>query len=256
MGILEVTGVSLNFGGVQALSNVNFTVKKGEIFSIIGPNGAGKTTLLNCISGRYVPVGSIRMNGVEMVGMKAHARPGLGIARTFQNIALFAQENVLDNVLVGRNHFLRAGVLSTCLYWTGFGCRSEETAARAAAIEALVTLGLADVMDRPVADLPYGVQKRVELARAMVAEPKLLLLDEPMAGMTLNEKLELAGHIQKLNSEHDVTALMIEHDMGIVMSISHRVMVLDFGEKIAEGTPGEVMDNPRVRKAYLGEEIS
>jgi len=256
MGILEVTGVSLNFGGVQALSNVNFTVKKGEIFSIIGPNGAGKTTLLNCISGRYPPAGSIRMNGVEMVGMKAHARPGLGIARTFQNIALFAQENVLDNVLVGRNHLLHAGIMSSSLFWTRWGCLGEEAEANGAAVKALAALGLEGVINRPVADLPYGVQKRVELARAMVAEPKLLLLDEPMAGMTLNEKLELAGHIQKLNSAHDVTVLMIEHDMGIVMSVSHRVMVLDFGEKIAEGTPGEVMENTRVRKAYLGEEIS
>jgi branched-chain amino acid transport system ATP-binding protein len=254
MALLEVTEVSLAFGGVQALSKVTFAVDQGQIFSIIGPNGAGKTTLLNCISGVYTPRGSIRMNGVEMVGMKPHVRPGLGIARTFQNIALFPSESVIDNVLVGGDHRLRSGVLRSCLFWTRLGCFFEELEARKAAAKALGVLGLEAFVDTPVADLPYGTQKRVELARAMVSKPNLLLLDEPTAGMTTAEKLELAEQIRILNAEHGVTVAMIEHDMGVVMEISDRIIVLDFGKKIAEGGPAEVTENPSVRKAYLGEE--
>ncbi len=253
MALLEVNQVSLAFGGVQALSDVNFTIEEGRIISIIGPNGAGKTTLLNCISGVYTPSGSIRMKGVEMVGMKPHARPGLGVARTFQNIALFPSESVIDNVLVGSDHLLRSGVLRICLYWTRLGCTREEVDARKAAAEALAVLGLEEFINAPVADLPYGTQKRVELARAMVAKPDLLLLDEPTAGMTTSEKLELAEQVKILNKELGVTVAMIEHDMGVVMGISDKIVVLDFGKKIAEGEPAEVMENPEVRKAYLGE---
>ncbi|MFH1242244.1 MAG: ABC transporter ATP-binding protein [Pseudomonadota bacterium] len=254
MALLEAKGVSLAFGGIQALTDVSFAVEKGEIFSIIGPNGAGKTTLLNCISGAYIPIGSIRMNGTEILDLKPHRRPNLGIARTFQNIALFPSESVIDNVLVGSDYRLGSGVLRTCLFWTRLGCSAAEGKAREEALVALRALGLEEFADAPVADLPYGNQKRVELARAMVAKPDLLLLDEPTAGMTSSEKQELADQVKMLNTEHDVTVVMIEHDMGVVMEISHRIMVLDFGKKIAEGTPAEVTGNPEVRKAYLGEE--
>ncbi|MEE9420187.1 MAG: ABC transporter ATP-binding protein [Desulfatiglandaceae bacterium] len=254
MALLEGKGVSLACGGVQALTDVSFAVEEAEIFSIIGPNGAGKTTLLNCISGVYIPTGSLRMNGTEIVGMKPHRRPHLGIARTFQNIALFPGESVIDNVLVGSDYLLRSGVLGTCLYWTRLGCSAGEAKAREAALEALGILGLEGFADAPVADLPYGSQKWVELARAMVGKPKLLLLDEPTAGMTTTEKQELAEQIKVLNADHGVSVVMIEHDMGVVMEMSHRIMVLDFGKKIAEGSPAEVTENPTVRKAYLGEE--
>ncbi len=251
--LLEARGVSLRFGGVKALSGVEFTVREGEIFSIIGPNGAGKTTLFDCISGRYVPEGSIRMSGKDLTGMEPHLRPGLGIMRTFQNVALFPSESVIDNVLVGLEHRLSSGLFKSCLFWSRWGCKREEEQARCEAMEALTELGLEKYSEMPVSDLSYGIQKRVELARVLVARPSLVLLDEPMAGMTTVEKKELAGEVVRLNRERGVTVVMSEHDIGVVMEISDRVMVLDFGCLIAIGDPASVMANPDVRKAYLGE---
>ncbi len=252
--LLELQDVSLSFGGIKALQNVSFKVVAGHIHSIIGPNGAGKTTLLNCISGRYRPKGKIRFGDLDLVRRSPHQRPLLGIARTFQNIALFREESVLDNVMAGGHHRLKAGMLRGALYWTRLGCHEEENRLRTEALDTMDLLGMTDLKDAAVADLPYGVQKRVELARAMLAAPKLLLLDEPMAGMNQGEKQELAKLIQRLNRERGITVVMIEHDVGVVRKMSDRVVVLDFGKKIAEGEPEEVLLDPAVRKAYLGEE--
>lgn len=253
--LLEVQQVGLNFGGVQALTDVSFSVSQGELFSIIGPNGAGKTTLFDCISGRYTPKGSIKFNGVELVGQKSHLRPKLGIMRTFQNIALFPNETVEDNVLVGSDYRLRSGLLRSCLYWSPLGCSRQEGSHRAQAREIMAELGVEQFANVPASELAYGTQKRVELARALVAQPALLLLDEPMAGMTSGEKMEIAALVQKLNQERGITVVMIEHDMGVVMEISHRVLVLDFGQRIALGPPLEVIEDPQVRRAYLGEAV-
>ncbi len=251
--LLEVNQVGLNFGGVQALLELSFSVHRGELFSIIGPNGAGKTTFFNCISGLYTPKGSIKINGVELVGQKRHLRPALGIMRTFQNIALFPNESVEDNVLVGSDFRLNNGLLRSCLFWGPLGCSRQEGAHRARAREIMAELDLDQFAGMPASELAYGTQKRVELARALVAGPTLLLLDEPMAGMPSGEKMEIAALVQKLNQERGITVVMIEHDMGVVMEISHRVLVLDFGRRIALGPPHEVMEDPQVRQAYLGE---
>lgn len=251
--LLDVQNVCLTFGGVQALLDVSFRVRPGEIFSIIGPNGAGKTTLFDCISGRYVPQGSIKAKGVELVGASPHVRPGLGIMRTFQNIALFPSETVEDNVLVGSDYRLKTGLLRSCLFWSRLGCARRENHHRTQARQTMAELGVEKFAGAPASELAYGTQKRVELARALVARPTLLLLDEPMAGMTGGEKRELASLVQRLNQERGITVVMIEHDMSVVMEISHRILVLDFGRRICLGSPAEVMDNPQVRQAYLGE---
>ncbi len=252
--ILELAELSLSFGGIKALQAVSIGVAAGRIHSIIGPNGAGKSTVLNCISGVYRPRGAIRFDGKDLLRRRPHERPVLGIARTFQNIALFREESVLDNVMAGGHHRLKSGIVRGALYWTRFGCREEERRLRDEAVEAIELLGIGELGEQPVGDLPYGAQKRVELARAMVSRPKLLLLDEPMAGMNDSEKAELAQVVRKLNREKNITVVMIEHDVGVVRRISDVVSVLDFGRTIAEGTPEEVMNDPAVRKAYLGEE--
>jgi len=253
--LLNVNAVSLSFGGVHALTDVGFQVAPGEIFSIIGPNGAGKTSMLNCVSGRYQPnKGSITFKGQEMIGLRPNDRCSLGIGRTFQNLALFNHMTVLDNIMVGRHHLLKNNFLTGSLYWLT-GARREELKHRAVVEDIIDFLEIAHIRKSIAGTLSYGLRKRVELARAVALRPDLILLDEPMAGMNLEEKEDMARYVIDLNEEWGMTVVMIEHDMSVVMDISHRVMVLDFGRKIAAGLPDEVMANPRVRSAYLGEEV-
>ena len=240
---LEVRGVSLRFGGVRALTDISFGVNDGELFSIIGPNGAGKTSIVNCISGRYRPTeGQLFYRGRDITALNPNARPRLGIGRTFQNLALFHHMSVLDNIMVGRHHLLKNNFITGSLYWLT-GARREELEHRRKVEEIIDFLDLQPVRKATAGTLPYGLRKRVELARAMALEPRLILLDEPMAGMNFEEKEDIG-----------MTVMMIEHDMGVVMDISHRVMVLDFGRKIAEGDPAAVLADPHVKRAYLGEE--
>ena len=249
---LEVRGVSLRFGGVRALTEVSFGVNDGELFSIIGPNGAGKTSIVNCISGRYKPTeGQLFYRGQDITALTPNARPRLGIGRTFQNLALFHHMSVLDNIMVGRHHLLKNNFLTGSLYWLT-GARKEELAHRRKVEEIIDFLDLQSVRKAPAGTLSYGLRKRVELARAMALEPRLILLDEPMAGMNFEEKEDMARYIVDLNEEFGMTVVMIEHDMGVVMDISDRVVVLDYGKKIGDGAPDEVRRNEDVIKAYLG----
>jgi len=251
--LLRVNDLSLRFGGVRALSDVSFDVRAGELYSIIGPNGAGKTSMLNCISGRYHPQeGSIAYDGREITGLKPNARAELGIGRTFQNLALFGHMTVLDNIMVGRHHLLRNNFLTGMIYW-GLGAQREEIAHRREVEDIIDFLEIQHVRNAVAGTLSYGLRKRVELARAIALKPKLVLLDEPMAGMNLEEKEDMARYIVELNEEWGMTVIMIEHDMGVVMDISHRVMVLDFGKVIARGLPDEVAADAHVKAAYLGE---
>jgi branched-chain amino acid transport system ATP-binding protein len=250
--LLEVRNVSLSFRGVRALNHVFFSVAKGELFSIIGPNGAGKTSMLNCISGRYLPSeGRILLEGRDVTALRTNARAALGIGRTFQNLALFNHMSVLDNIMVGRHHLLRNAFLNGALYWIG-GAQKEELAHRRTVEDIIDFLEISHIRKAVAGTLPFGLRKHVELARAIALKPQLILLDEPMAGMNLEEKEDMARYVIDLNEEWGMTVIMIEHDMGVVVDISHRVMVLDFGRKIAEGSPDMVMSDPEVRKAYLG----
>jgi branched-chain amino acid transport system ATP-binding protein len=249
--ILEVRDVSLGFGGVRALTEVSFHVNQGELFSIIGPNGAGKTSMLNCVSGRYKPTaGRVFLEGRDVTGMTPNQRATLGLGRTFQNLALFGHMSVLDNIMVGRHHLLKNNFLSGAAYW--MGAQSEELAHRRKVEDIIDFLEIAHIRKATAGTLPYGLRKRVELARAMAVEPKIILLDEPMAGMNLEEKEDMARYIVDLNEEWGMTVVMIEHDMGVVMDISNRVIVLEFGRKIADGLPDDIMSNERVKVAYLG----
>jgi len=251
--ILEAERISLRFGGVRALTEVSFAVRPGEIFSIIGPNGAGKTSMVNCVSGRYRPTeGRVLFDGRDITRLGPNRRAAIGIGRTFQNLALFGHMTVLENIMVGRHHLMRHGLATGMLYWLG-GAEREEIAHRHAVEEIIDFLEIQHVRKAVAGTLPYGLRKRVELARAVALKPKLILLDEPMAGMNLEEKEDMARYILDLNEEWGMTVLMIEHDMGVVMDISHRVMVLDFGRKIAEGTPEAVLADEHVKRAYLGE---
>jgi branched-chain amino acid transport system ATP-binding protein len=252
--ILEIRDVSLRFGGVRALTSVSLAVGAGELFSIIGPNGAGKTSLVNCISGRYRPTeGRILYKGSDITRRPPADRARLGIGRTFQNLALFQHMSVLDNIMVGRHHLLRNNFITGSVCWLT-GARTEELAHRRRVEEIIDFLDLQPVRKSVAGTLSYGLRKRVELARAMAIEPELILLDEPMAGMNLEEKEDMARYIVDLNQEFGVTVIMIEHDMGVVMDISSRIAVLDFGRKIAEGSPQEVLADSHVKAAYLGVE--
>jgi branched-chain amino acid transport system ATP-binding protein len=250
---LWLHGISLQFGGVAALKDVSLQIDAGALVALIGPNGAGKTSLVNCISGVYRPqAGSIRFEGRDITQLKPSARTRLGLARTFQNIALFKGMTVLDNLLIGRHFRQRTGVFAGG-FWYGPGQR-EELLQRAVVEEIIAFLEIEHVRKAVVHTLPYGLQKRVELARALALEPKLLLLDEPMAGMNAREKEEMARFILEINQERAASVLMIEHDMNVVMDLSQRVFVLDFGELIAQGTPAEVQESRAVQLAYLGAE--
>jgi branched-chain amino acid transport system ATP-binding protein len=252
--MLHVDDLSLSFGGVHALRNVSLNVDAHEIFSVIGPNGAGKTSLLNSISGRYKPnMGSIRFKGEDITGYKPNKRCERGIGRTFQNLALYNHMTVLGNIMVGRHHQLRNNFLTGPLYWVS-GAQREELEHRREVETIIDFLEITHIRKAVAGTLSYGLRKRVELARAMALKPELLLLDEPMAGMNHEEKEDMARFVIDLNEEWGVTVVMIEHDMGVVMDISHRVAVLDFGQLIAEGDPDSVMANPRVKQAYLGED--
>jgi len=249
---LEIREVSKAFGGVQAVTRVTLDVPRGEILSVIGPNGAGKTTLLNMVNGFYHPnSGRIVLDGVDITAHHPSAIATLGVARTFQNIALFRGMTVLDNLMLGRHVHMKAGVLSSFVYW-GFA-QKEEVRHRKRVEDLIDFLKIQDLRRRPTGSLPYGLQKRVELGRALALDPKLLLLDEPMGGMNQEEKEDMARFILDVNEELGTTIILIEHDMGVVMDISDRVAVLDMGQKIAEGKPDEVRTNPVVIKAYLGE---
>jgi branched-chain amino acid transport system ATP-binding protein len=250
--MFEARRVSLRFDGVHALIDVSFGVREGELFSIVGPNGAGKTSMLNCISGRYRPTeGQLIYRGRDISRLKPNARAALGIGRTFQNLALFHHMTVLDNIMVGRHHLLRNNALTGSLYWFT-GVQREELAHRRKVEEIIEFLDLQPMRKAVAGTLSYGLRKRVELARAMAMEPGLMLLDEPMAGMNLEEKEDMARYIVDLNEEFGMTVIMIEHDMSVVADISHRAMVLDFGRKIAEGQPADVLADAQVEQAYLG----
>ena len=252
---LKVEHISMAFGGVQALMDVSLEVKKGEIFSVIGPNGAGKTVLLNCINGLYHPQrGQIFFEGKEISKVKPHQRAEMGISRTFQKIELFKGTTVLDNIRLGRHIHLKTGLISGSLY-VGKTAREELEHRDFIEREIIDLLEIEHIRDKVVGMLPYGLQKRVELARALALNPKIILLDEPLAGLNLEEVEDMARFILDVNEEErwQTTCVLVEHDMGVVMDISHRVMALNFGEKIAEGTPPEIQKNPHVIKAYLGE---
>tara|TARA_B100000902_G_C27060177_1_gene788717 strand:- start:89 stop:859 length:771 start_codon:yes stop_codon:yes gene_type:complete len=249
--ILHVNNVSLSFGGVNALKEVSFEAEENKILAIIGPNGAGKSSLLNVVNGVYKPQkGEVIFKGKVWKNVVPYEAAKSGIARTFQNIALFKGMSVLDNILTGRNLKMQSGILSQAIY---FGpCQQEEVYHRKAVEHIIDFLQIQHIRKTPVGRLPYGLQKRVELARALAAEPELLLLDEPMAGMNVEEKEDMSRFILDVNEEYGTSVILIEHDMGVVMDISDKVVVLDYGKKIGEGTPEEIRENQDVIDAYLG----
>jgi branched-chain amino acid transport system ATP-binding protein len=250
--LLRLEAVTVQFGGLKAVSDLTMEVEQGKIFALIGPNGAGKTTVLNCISRFYTPQsGRIEMDGHDLLKKKPHQVVELGVARSFQNVELFANMSVIDNLLTGLHHALKNNVLTSAFALPTV--RREEKQALQKAEEMLQLLGIEGIRNELVKNLPFGMQKMVDIGRALMTQPKLLMLDEPVAGMNSVETRQLGDLIVRLRDELGVTVLMIEHDMSLVMKISDRIAVLDFGEKIAEGTAEEVQNNPAVIEAYLGE---
>ena len=249
--LLSVDQISLSFGGVRALEDINFDITKKEIFAIIGPNGAGKTSMLNVINGFYHPQqGEIHFKGLHRKQMRPHEAAVQGIARTFQNVALFKGMSTLNNIMSGRNLKMKSNLFWQALYYGP--ARKEEMENREVVEDIIDFLEIQSIRRTPVGKLPYGLQKRVELGRALAMEPDLLLLDEPMAGMNIEEKQDMCRFILDINEQYGTTIVLIEHDMGVVMDISERMIVLDYGRKIAEGTPDEIRGNQKVIDAYLG----
>jgi branched-chain amino acid transport system ATP-binding protein len=255
MALLEISNVSLSFSGLRALTDVSFAVTEGEVVGLIGPNGAGKSTLINCISCLYRPDhGRICFDGTDLAGRKPHEVAAMGARRTFQNLELFREASVRENVTLGLVYRHKANAIAEFLDLPASRARRRRADEEASRV--LESCGLHDVADVPVSALPYGVQKSVELARALAGRPKLLLLDEPAAGMNPEESRRVAATVRRLRDDHGITVLLIEHDMRVVMTVCDRVVVLDHGEKIGEGTPGEVRRAPAVIRAYLGDEAA
>lgn len=253
---LDVRGLTIDFGGVRAVSSVDLAIERGELVALIGPNGAGKTTVFNLLTGMYRPSsGSILLEGRNLVGCPPHQISRAGVARTFQNIRLFAELTALDNVRIALHAHLRYGVLEAFLHCTPRFFR-EERRLREEAMHLLELFGLDDVCDAPARSLPYGRQRRLEIARALATQPRLLLLDEPAAGMNPQETMELVGQLRELRARFALTILLIEHDMRLVMNLCERIYVLEYGQVIAEGSPTQIRGNPKVIEAYMGEEVA
>lgn len=255
MAILKLEDLSISFGGLKALSNIGFTVEKGEIYSVIGPNGAGKTTVFNCISGIYKPTGGwIFFKDQDITPLKPHQIAQAGIARTFQNIELFSHMTTMDNLMLGRHTKLKTGIWAGATFLTSHSKAAREEIEHREKVEDIIDfLELQAARNQMVMNLPYGTQKLIELGRALALEPEVLLLDEPSAGMNLEEKDDLIFSIRDIRDDYGITVLLVEHDMNMVMDISDRVLALNYGQVIAEGVPQEIQKHPEVLKAYLGE---